>query len=125
MPLPRFLARFNRVVTNRVLGILAYITPPFTLVVHRGRKSGSEYRTPVWAFRTSDGFIIPLTYGASRTDWVQNVLARGEARLIMRRRRLEVREPRLIHGVDGRRALPLLIRPGLHLLRVEDYLVLS
>ncbi len=124
MPLPRALARFNRVVTNRVLGVLAYITPPFTLVVHNGRKSGNEYRTPVWAFRTSDGFIVPLTYGASRTDWVKNVLAHGGAKLIMRRRRFEVSQPRLLHGPDGRRALPVLIRPGLWVLRVNDYLVL-
>ncbi|HEX2267882.1 MAG TPA: nitroreductase family deazaflavin-dependent oxidoreductase [Actinomycetota bacterium] len=112
-------------VTNRILGVLAYITPPFTLVVHRGRKSGIEYRTPVWTFRMRDDFIIPLTYGAPRTDWVQNVLAHGEAKLIMRRRRLQVGQPRLIHGDEGRRALPLLIRPGLRLLRVDDYLVLS
>ncbi len=125
MPLPRFLARFNRRVTNKILGVLAYVIPPFTIVVHRGRTSGREYRTPVWAFRTSEGFVIPLTYGASRTDWVKNVLAHGGAKLVMRRRRLEVGEPRLIHGADGRRAVPLLIRPGLRLLRVEDYLVLS
>lgn len=125
MPLPRALARFNRRVTNKVLGILAYITPPFVLVVHKGRKSGREYRTPVWAFRRQEGFVIPLTYGAARTDWVQNVLAAGEAKLVMRRRVVRVSEPRLIHGVDGRRALPLLIRPGLRLFRVQDYLVLS
>ncbi len=106
MPLPRVIARFNRLVTNRVLGVLAYLIPPFTIVVHRGRKSDREYRTPVWAFRTSEGFIVPLTYGASRTDWVKNVLAGGRAQLVMRRRRLDVAEPRVIHGAHGRRAFP-------------------
>ncbi len=125
MPLPRFIARFNRLVTNRVLWLLAYVIPPFALVVHRGRRSGREYRTPVWAFRTSEGFVIPLTYGASRTDWVQNVLAQGGAKLIMRRRRQEVGEPRLVHGGDGMRRLPFVLRPGLRLLRVDDYLVLT
>jgi deazaflavin-dependent oxidoreductase (nitroreductase family) len=125
VPLPRFLARFNRLVTNKVLGLLAYVIPPFTIVVHRGRTSGREYRTPVWAFRTSDGFVIPLTYGASRTDWVKNVLAQGGAKLIMRRRRQDVREPRLVRGADGMHRLPGLLRPGLRLLRVDDYLVLT
>jgi deazaflavin-dependent oxidoreductase (nitroreductase family) len=125
VPLPRFIARFNRLVTNKVLGLLAYVIPPFTIVVHRGRTSGREYRTPVWAFRTSDGFVIPLTYGASRTDWVKNVLADGGAKLIMRRRRQEVGEPRLVHGADGMRRLPGVLRPGLRLLRVDDYLVLT
>jgi deazaflavin-dependent oxidoreductase (nitroreductase family) len=125
VPLPRFIARFNRLVTNKVLWLLAYVIPPFTIVVHRGRTSGREYRTPVWAFRTSDGFVIPLTYGASRTDWVKNVLAHGGARLIMRRRRQDVGEPRLVHGPDGMRRLPGVLRPGLRLLRVDDYLVLT
>ncbi len=124
MPLPRALARFNRRVTNKVLGVLAYITPPFALVVHRGRRSGREYRTPVWTFRTGNGFIIPMTYGAAQTDWAKNLLAHGGGKLVMRRRRVEVREPRLIHGADGRRAVPALIRPGLWLLRINDYLVL-
>jgi deazaflavin-dependent oxidoreductase (nitroreductase family) len=125
VPLPRFIARFNRLVTNKVLGLLAYVIPPFTIVVHRGRTSGREYRTPVWAFRRSDGFVIPLTYGASRTDWVKNVLAHGGAKLIMRRRRQDVREPRLVHGGDGMRRLPRVLRPGLRLLRVDDYLVVT
>ena len=125
MPLPRFIARFNRRVTNKILGLLAYVIPPFTIVVHRGRRSGREYRTPVWAFRTGEGLVIPLTYGASRTDWVKNVLAHGGAKLIMRRRRQEVGDPRLIHGGDGMRRLPRVLRPGLRLLRVDDYLFLS
>ncbi len=125
MPLPRFIARFNRRVTNKVLWLLAYVIPPFTIVVHRGRISGREYRTPVWAFGTREGFVIPLTYGASRTDWVKNVIAHGGAKLIMRRRRQEVGEPRLVHGSDGMRSLPAVLRPGLRLLGVDDYLVLS
>ena len=125
MPLPRFLARFNRRVTNKILGVLAYVTPPFTIVVHRGRRSGREYRTPVWGFRTGEGFVIPLTYGASTTDWVKNVLADGRATLVMRRRSVEVARPRVVHGDEGRRALPRLLRPGLRLLRIDDYLVVG
>jgi deazaflavin-dependent oxidoreductase (nitroreductase family) len=125
MPLPRAIARFNRLVTNRILGLLAFVIPPFTIVVHRGRTSGREYRTPVWAFRTTEGFVIPLTYGASRTDWLKNVLAHGTAKLIMRRHVVEVSRPHLIHGPEGRHALPWLLRPGLRLLGVDDSLVLS
>ncbi len=124
MPLPRALARFNRRVTNKVLGVLAYVTPPFALVVHRGRRSGREYRTPVWVFRTGDGFIIPMTYGAAETEWAKNLIAHGGGKLVMRTRRVDVREPRLVHGVEGRRVVPALIRPGLRLLRIDDYLVL-
>jgi deazaflavin-dependent oxidoreductase (nitroreductase family) len=46
------------------------------MVVHRGRRSGRRYRTPVLAFRVDDGYVVALFYGADR-DWVRNVLAAG------------------------------------------------
>src|ERR671924_348945 len=50
MPLPRRLATFNRVVTNRVLGPFARYVPGFAVVSHVGRRSGRTYRTPVSLF---------------------------------------------------------------------------
>lgn len=125
MPLPRALARFNRRVTNKVLGPLAYVTPPFAIVVHRGRTSGREYRAPVWAFRTDDGFVIALTYGGSRTEWVKNVLADGRATLITRTDSHELVAPRVVHSADGIRTVPAFVRPALRVLGVDDYLLLS
>ena len=46
MPLPRSVARFNRRVTNRLLGRLAPRLPGFGIVVHTGRKTQRRYRTP-------------------------------------------------------------------------------
>ncbi|SCF06599.1 hypothetical protein GA0070607_5111 [Micromonospora coriariae] len=73
MVLPRRLARFNRVVTNRVTGPLAGRLPGFGVIIHRGRRSGRVYRTPINIFRTSGGYVAALTYGF--TDWARNVLA--------------------------------------------------
>src|SRR5918999_6188583 len=123
MPLPRALARFNRVVTNRILGHLAFVTPPFAIVVHRGRRSGREYKTLVWAFRSEQGFLIALTYG-SRSEWVKNVLADGGATLITRQGRRDLVHPRIVHGDEGLQAMPLFIRPALRILSVDDYLFL-
>jgi deazaflavin-dependent oxidoreductase (nitroreductase family) len=113
------------VVTNRVLGPLAYVTPPFTIVVNRGRKSGREYRSPVWAFRTKKGYVIPLTYRGSRTEWAMNVIAAGKAKLVSRQTTRDVIRPRIIHGDEGMRMLPAVVRPPLRLLRVNDFLLLD
>jgi deazaflavin-dependent oxidoreductase (nitroreductase family) len=125
MPLPRALARFNRRVSNKVLGPLVHITPPFALVVHVGRSTGREYRTPVLAFRTDDGFAIALTYGGTPTEWVKNVIAGGGATLITRGAKHELTRPRIVHGDEGLRTMPSPMRPALHVLRVDDFLLLE
>ena len=51
---------------------------PFAVVSHRGRVTGHDYATPVWAFGTGDGVVLALLYGAA-SDWVRNVLAAGRA----------------------------------------------
>src|ERR671916_973589 len=95
MVLPKRLARFNRVVTNRVTGPLAARLPGFGVIIHRGRRSGREYRTPINIFRTSDGYVAALTYGV--TDWARNVLAADGCELEIRGRRMPLTDPRLVH----------------------------
>jgi deazaflavin-dependent oxidoreductase (nitroreductase family) len=81
VPGPRWLARFNRRVTNRVALPLARWLPNFGVVRHTGRRSGRAYRTPIMVFRTSGHrFVVALTYGP-QTEWVQNVLQSGACRL--------------------------------------------
>ncbi len=123
MPAPRWLGRFNRVVSNRVTGIVAPYAPGFGVVHHRGRRSGRKYATPVNVFRTAEGYVVALTYGAE-SDWVKNVLAAGGCELETRGRRLRLTRPRLAHD-QQRRAMPFAIRPILGLLRVADFLYLS
>lgn len=95
MQLPRGLARFNKHVTNHVQGVWAPRVPPWAVVVHRGRKSGREYRTPVVGWRVGDQFYIALYYGA-RTDWVRNVLAAGRAELVRGGRTHSLTAPRVV-----------------------------
>ena len=52
MVLPKGLARFNRVATNRINKYVVGWAPGFGMLVHKGRKSGKEYRTPLNVFRT-------------------------------------------------------------------------
>ena len=122
MPLPKRLARFNRVVTNRVLGPLARMLPGFAIVVHVGRRTGRTYRTPVNLFRNRDRYVIALTYGAD-TQWVRNVLAAGAVEVETRGRRLQLVEPEIVH--DARRSLvPSPVRQILALLDVSEFMVL-
>lgn len=64
------------------------------MIVHRGRKSGREFHTPVNLFRRRDGFVFALTYG-SDSDWVKNVLAAGECEVVTRRRCYSLTGPHL------------------------------
>ncbi len=76
-------ARFNKRVTNKVLWPVVRRLPGFARVVHAGRNSGREYRTPVLVFSKPGDFVMALTYGPN-TDWVRNVLAAGGGALDMR-----------------------------------------
>ena len=123
MPLPRFIARVNRRVTNRLLGGLARRLPRFGVIVHRGRRSGRQYRTPVNVFRRGDRCIIALTYG-SNAEWVRNVLADGGCTLETRGQTLHLSRPRLFHD-EARSAVPAPVRLVLGIVRVYDFLELT
>jgi deazaflavin-dependent oxidoreductase (nitroreductase family) len=123
MPLPRWLARFNLRVTNRILGPLAEHMPGMGIVIHQGRKTNRPYRTPVMVFRHGDRFVIALTYGPE-SQWVQNVLAHGGCDLETRGRTFHLSQPRLVH--DERRTLmPAAVRLALAILNVSDFLELA
>ena len=121
MPLPRTLARFNRVVTNRVFSPLAGRVPPFALVEHIGRRSGRRYRTVLWAFPRDAGLVIILTYGPS-SDWVQNVLAAGSCRVKWVGRWRQFSSPELIEGPGALGLAPGLVRVPLRLAGIQAVL---
>ena len=124
MPLPRGLGRFNRWVTNPITRSFAGRLPGFAIVVHQGRTSGRRYRTPVNAFVARDGgYTLALTYGPD-AQWVRNVLAQGGCTLETRGRRVELRNPRVVHD-PSRRLVPAPVRAVLGLLRVEYFLELD
>lgn len=123
MPLPRWLARLNRVVTNRLHSPLVGRVPPFARITHRGRRSGRTYQAVILAFATPDGFLMALTYGSS-ADWVQNVLVSGEATLQHWRGETRLTHPVLLRGPEAVARLPFFVRPILRLIHVDEVLEL-
>lgn len=122
MPLPRSLARFNIVVTNRVLGPPAGHLPGFAVVRHVGRRSGRPYRTPVNLFKAGEGRrAIALTYGPG-SQWVKNVLAAGEVELLVRGRVVRLVNPRVVHD---RTLIPPPASWALAMIAADDVLLLD
>ncbi len=74
---PRWMAKVNK----RVFNPREIKKGKRPVLIHRGRKSGKEYQTPLDAHPTADGFLFIIMYGADRSDWVQNILAEGAATL--------------------------------------------
>ncbi|HEV8164549.1 MAG TPA: nitroreductase family deazaflavin-dependent oxidoreductase, partial [Actinomycetota bacterium] len=93
MPIPRTIGRWNKVGLNRLTRRIAPWLPGFGVVVHRGRRSGRLYRTPVNVFPTAGGYLFALTYGPD-TDWVKNVLAADGCQLQTRGRTVRLVAPR-------------------------------
>lgn len=123
MPLPKALARLNRAGLNRVTRRIAPWMPGFGVIVHRGRRSGRVYRTPVNVFPTPGGYVFALTYGAG-TDWVRNVQAAGGCELETRGRRVRLTAPRVFHD-ETRTGIRAPERYVLGLLNVSDFLAMK
>jgi deazaflavin-dependent oxidoreductase (nitroreductase family) len=123
MPIPKVVARWNKAGLNKITRHIAPWMPRLAVVVHRGRRSGRAYETPVNVFAGGDRYIIALTYGPD-ADWVKNVLAAGGCELRTRGQTIPVSSPRLYHD-DNRPGIRPLERQALRALHVADFLSLT
>jgi deazaflavin-dependent oxidoreductase (nitroreductase family) len=98
--------------------------PGFAIVVHRGRRTGREYCTPVNAFRSPAGIVIALTYGPNR-DWVRNVLAAGACTIESHGRPHRFHHPTVRHDDQALHRVPAPVRLLLALLGVSAVLTLD
>lgn len=123
MPIPDGMRYINKVALNRVTRPPSRWLPGLGVLVHRGRRSGKQYQTPVNVFpRPCGRYIVALTYGPD-TDWLKNVLAAGGCELLTTGRHIELTAPRLFHD-EGRHEIRVVERLILGLLRVYDFLEL-
>jgi len=73
------------------------------IIRHVGRRTGRTYDTPVVPVTTDDGFAIVLVY-ADRTEWLRNVLAAGEATIVVEGATYEVDRPEIVPADRAGRA---------------------
>jgi deazaflavin-dependent oxidoreductase (nitroreductase family) len=124
MHFPRFLRRVNRSITNPLLSTVAWLLPPLAIVGHVGRKSGRRYRTPVVAFRTESGFVVPMTYGRD-VDWARNLVKARSGELMQLGRRFSLRNPRVVGGRTAYPHLPAGVRTVLRMANFPGYVLLD
>jgi deazaflavin-dependent oxidoreductase (nitroreductase family) len=116
----QFLRPFTIRFVNPITRFAAGWLPGFGILRYRGRKSGADYRTPMNVFRRDDEYVFALTYGPD-VQWVKNIMAAGECRLVTGGRTVRLVGPRLVH--DPQRSLmPPVVRQFLGAMRVTEFL---
>ena len=124
MPFPRAVAKTNRYWINPVARRLAGRFPPFILVRHVGRTSGTRYDTPVWGFRQPGGFLIVLTYGPG-TDWLRNLQAAGTCEGVYGKMTYTLTEPRIVEDDPRNQPLPWPIQQFVRVVGVRYFLYVA
>jgi deazaflavin-dependent oxidoreductase (nitroreductase family) len=119
MPMPRWWGQINKRVFNP-WELRRAVRP---VLIHVGRRSGTQYRTPLDAHPVDGGYVFVLVYG-SGSDWVRNVLAAGNARLDLDggAETVDLTAPRLVDAGEARRVLPDTVKSPPRLLRITEYL---
>jgi deazaflavin-dependent oxidoreductase (nitroreductase family) len=97
--LSRRVARVNRAVVNPVQRQYAWLLPPWVIIVHRGRRSGRLYRTPVLAAKKGNTLAVVMLYG-DETDWARNLLA-GDGQVVRAGRTYDLVTPRVVEPDDA------------------------
>ena len=120
MKLSRRTARFNKRVTNRIQGLYAWLLPPRAVVLHRGRRSGRHYRTPLLGFRRERTLVVALLYG-EESDWLRNLRA-GGGHVVRTGRTFAVSPPEVVDTSDADLLLARLSPPGRAYCRLAEKL---
>lgn len=92
-----------------------------SVIHHVGRRSGTTYHTPVVPIEIGDGFAIALPYG-EQADWVQNVLAAGEAVVTADGETVAVDQPQIVPIAEVADQLPPSEQRLLKLFNVDQLL---
>ncbi len=120
MPLPKRLARFNRLVTNKVAIPFAREIPWFGVLRHVGRNSATVYQTPLVALETDGSIIVALFYGPD-VDWLKNAVVAGRSEMTIRGKNLPVGRPRRLETGEGMEAMPRAVRQAIRRLGITEF----
>lgn len=117
MPMPLWWGQINKKMFNP----RALQNGQWDVLTHMGRSSRKTYRTPLAASEVDGTFVFIVVYG-SKSDWVQNVLARGFATLETGDEVVDLVKPRLIPGEVARPMLEGHVKLPPRFLKVNEFL---
>ncbi|TMC97462.1 MAG: nitroreductase family deazaflavin-dependent oxidoreductase [Chloroflexi bacterium] len=114
--IPGFVDRIVRPLTHLFNPLILRIAggwwfPMFSLIHHRGHKSGRIYATPVTAFPRGGYFWLGLAFGEN-SGWARNVLAAGDAALRYRGTDYHLVEATVVELADVKDQVPPIVRIG-------------
>ncbi len=118
MPMPHWWAEQ---INKRFVNPKALVSENWEVVTHVGRSSGKTHRTPLGSWEVDGTRVFVIVYG-SRSDWVQNILSSGRARLETGGQIEELGSPRLISGATARSILDGGYKLPPRFLRIDEYL---
>jgi len=95
--------------------------PMFSLLRHRGHRTGRMYVTPVTAMPRGGWFWLGLTFGKD-SGWARNVLAAGGCTVRYRGADFRLVEPAVLDGTAVRHELPPVIRFAMSLVGIREVL---
>jgi len=107
----RAITRFVAAIVNPAISFLAgrRFTPLFGVLVHQGRRSRREYRTPVVMLPYGGGLVIPMTFG-DHANWYRNIVAAGACRVRWRGSERRLKSPVVIEATHVSRGLSPVLR---------------
>lgn len=108
MRFPPWFENFQIKYVNPVAVPIARVVPGITVIRHRGRKSGRALETAVSAYRKGHTVAIMLAHG--KTNWVKNILAAGEADVLLGGREVHLINPRIVEAGTNDPSLPFMAR---------------
>lgn len=117
MPMPKWWGQVNK----RVFNPRAVAGGKWPVLTHVGRTSGTIFHTPLDAHPVEGGYLFILVYG-SRSDWVQNILKAGKARLRVDGQEFELAAPRVIGQDEAFQALSEDVTRPPKVLRIREFL---
>ena len=114
--IPGFVDRIVRPLTHLFNPLILRIAggwwfPMFSLLHHRGHKSGRIYATPVTGFPRGGFFWLGLAFG-QKSGWARNVLAAGDAYLRYRGSDYHLVEATVVATAEVTDELPRVVRLG-------------
>ena len=93
-----FIRVFNKHFFNRItLWLSKRGKGPYSVITHKGRRTGRIYKTPVLATFVDDFIFIPLSYG-DHVDWLRNVLAYDSCKILWKSKEITAIDPEVIEA---------------------------